>query len=1001
MNRWKKVLACALAALLCLPMSLTTVSAAETNGTYEAENAKIEGVYQTLDWTTFQTVDVDPVESTPAASGGKNVGFFSTVGNSITWTVPADAAGTADLTFVLASCLYQYSADYSSATHGELPLQDHLAITVNGKDLDVSGKVVPADATATQATYDYYQDVTFSSVALNAGDNQITISVTGTGTNPMATESANVDCLKVTNFTAGAAAETGDAEAEAPVETPEENTPAASATLGEATVYEAEDADLSQAVSAMEGSDIVEAHESASGGKNVGYFGVTGNKVIWAVEHAGGDATVVFVLASGAFDWTTFGNADMVLDGKVKLTVNGAELAYSDVELPAGNYENWQEIPFDVTLNAGSNEIVLEIVDASAVPNIDCIKVYDGHVAALIGAEDTTDAPAGDAAGTTDSSTTAPSTGTTDDVTENDDSTPVATPVVAPVQKEYKKETAELIRDIVIGALIGLVVAAAGYGIYVLAVTNDAARELIAAAKARKAEWKKSYAEIKDPEEQEIARVKFELAEKAIKADRLAQIDAMNYKDGVVSMKAEKAVALRSCGLVKYMLPLMVVAAIIGGIIGAKYVSAENRMEYAATPVNGSYNLIVNGFDWGPAVTKVVLALDGEVKEAHLERAKFDVEVTSVSWFGEATDKREVTGMYLSDESGNQVEGKSQYIALEFIYGPDVNIGSPFTYDFMTGRNSWSDPYDYNISLASGSELVVDGTIYTAGLINKMNKRICPEADVFEMYNKEYEGITLHYASYAPEELKKDKVKNALIIWLHGAGEGGSDAYIDVLGNRVTGLIEDEVQQHFDGNGAYVLAPQSPTMWMDNGTGAYTMDASSMYTESLKALIDDYVASNDDIDPNRIIVGGCSNGGYMTMNMILTYPDFFAAAYPVCEAYADANITDAMLAEIVDLPIWFTHAAADTTVTPTGFTVDTYERLVEAGAQNVHFSFYDKVVDKSGLYTTAAGAPYEYMGHYSWIYTLNNDCTLDYDGNPVTLDGKEVTIWEWLAAQSK
>ena len=30
---------------------------------------------------------------------------------------------------------------------------------------------------------------------------------------------------------------------------------------------------------------------------------------------------------------------------------------------------------------------------------------------------------------------------------------------------------------------------------------------------------------------------------------------------------------------------------------------------------------------------------------------------------------------------------------------------------------------------------------------------------------------------------------------------------------------------------------------------------------------------------------------------------------------------------------------------------------------------------------------------------LNNECRLDFDGSPVTIDGKPVTIVEWLAAQ--
>ena len=139
----------------------------------------------------------------------------------------------------------------------------------------------------------------------------------------------------------------------------------------------------------------------------------------------------------------------------------------------------------------------------------------------------------------------------------------------------------------------------------------------------------------------------------------------------------------------------------------------------------------------------------------------------------------------------------------------------------------------------------------------------------------------------------------------------------------------------------------------------------------------------------------------MTMKMILHTPDRFAAAFPVCEALPDAVITDEDIRKITRMPIWFTHARTDTLVKPDQFVVPTYERLVVAGNTNVHFTFWDKVLDSTGLYQAPDGTPFEYMGHWSWIPMLNNACTLDYDGSPVTIDGTPVTILEWIAAQKR
>ena len=1239
MKNMKKVLAIVLTALLCIPTTLSTVYAAETNGTYEAEDATIEGTYLVFDMNTFQFVEGSPIEQNANASGGKNVGYFTTVGNSITWTINADAAGTADLTFVLASCFNETAADYSSVTNKDLPLEGHLAITVNGTALDLTGKVLPGkgDATATWGCYDYYQDVTFSDVALNAGANTVKIEVAGIGSNPQVQEAANVDCLKVSNYTAGSAGDTGTTpppsgdeggsgttpppsgdeggsgttpppsgdeggsgttpppsgdeggSGTTPPPTGDTGTTTPPATDGSVQVYEAENADVKADLSQMSWMGVTSAVEekaSASGGKSLGYFGAVGNKVTWTVESAsGGDAKLTFVLASGAMDMQTYQNCDMKLDGMVKFTVNGTELTYSNVNLPAGNYENWQDVTFDATLKAGTNTIVLEVIDATYGVNIDCLKVSGGGatggstggstgggsnggatggsgtlrieaenadvvvdlsamswmgVTSAVESKDTAsggqsigyfgaagnkitwkfDASAAGkatlvinlASGAADMTTYqqaemmldgnvkitingtaldvsgikleggsanydnwAPvtfevdvaaganevvlevlsATGPNVDYLEVSSSTLTFTTTqtgsgnnqggtnqggtnqggsnqggtnqggndqsgdtnqggsdtnVVPNNKpaqQVKKDAMQMVKDAIIGIIVACFVALGlGAVVYLIVVKRLPEKEQAAitaainAQKARKEAWKAGYAQITDSEEKEISRVKFALDEKAFKAAKLAEIEDMKYGEGVRAMKAMRLVDMGT-PKVKYILPLLIVAAIIGGIIGANYVAAEDRLEYVDGTAGGKYTMVVEGYDWGPSVSKVVIQLDGKVSPKYLDKAKFEVEVSYQGWFGTTTGARTITKMYLSDEKGNAVEKKSEYITLELEVGPAIAESIPFYYDYTTGVNVWADPYAYTITLAQGAELVVAGDVYTTADIKTLAGKISPDADVFNSYSKEYEGITLNYAAYEPKELKNDKVKNALIIWLHGAGEGGTDTDITILGNRVTTLAKDPIQSYFDGNGAYVLAPQSPTMWMDSGEGAYTENGTSKYLASLKALIDAYVAENGDIDTNRILIGGCSNGGYMTMNMILTYPDYFAAAYPVCEAYADAWITDEMLGKIVNMPIWFTHSKDDPTVAPNDYTVATYNRLIAAGAKNVHFTYYDNVVDTSGLYKGADGNAYVYNGHYSWIYTLNNDCKLDFNGSPVTVDGKEVTIWEWLATQSK
>ena len=413
---------------------------------------------------------------------------------------------------------------------------------------------------------------------------------------------------------------------------------------------------------------------------------------------------------------------------------------------------------------------------------------------------------------------------------------------------------------------------------------------------------------------------------------------------------------------------------------------------------SGSQKAYIIGDDWGPAVTKTVISLDKAIDADSVVAENFKVveeKEATINWgtgeIGIATADRNVTAAYTSDAQGNKVTGSSKYITIEMYVSPSE--GSPFIYNLKTGFNSWCTPYKLNVSLAkgatmsSGDEVVTDLNI-KADIDVAGDGKICPQGEVFEM--KAYtakDGTTYSYADYTPA---KDDKKNALVIWLHGAGEGGTDPYIDILGNEVTSLVSKEFQSLFEG--AYVLAPQSPTMWMDDGTGAYQNgDKGSMYAESLFEMIDAYVKANDDIDPNRVIIGGCSNGGYMTMEMVLKHPTYFAAAFPICEAFQDQYITDDQINAIKDMPIWFTYAKNDGTVDPTLCVEPTVARLLAAGANNIHVSVFDDVHDTTGRFFDEDGTPYQYNGHWSWIYFDNNEC---YDENGVN-------AWQWLAKQIK
>lgn len=441
--------------------------------------------------------------------------------------------------------------------------------------------------------------------------------------------------------------------------------------------------------------------------------------------------------------------------------------------------------------------------------------------------------------------------------------------------------------------------------------------------------------------------------------------------------------------------------------------------------------MIVTGYAGGPAVSKAVIGFTEDIQAGAVSNNPFNITVGSSQLGTRGNDKA-----YLSDADGNELPKAdvSRYVTVEF----DVTYGSfsfngnlaAFTYNSQTNRNSWNDYTAAKVNL--GDLLLIGDKAYSSIVANKVTaSRVAPDLDDWDLtgtYTKD--DITLKYASFAPAANPGKTGKKPIIIWLHGAGEGGTDPSIAILGNQVTSLSKDIIQKYFVTDtvaGAYVLAPQSPTMWMDNGNGQQGGSdvGESIYTEALFGLIEKFVNDHEDIDKNRVYLGGCSNGGWMTVEMLSKHGEFFAAAYPIAVPFDMETMPAEDFNRLKAVPMWITHAKADTTVSigtiTTGMSAtefngytnensnELYLELLKAGAQNVYYSLFDTV--------TLDGVTY--MGHWSWIYTLLDMCDkvqaktgadggafalTDFDETStltVQMNGENVTLWKWLAAQVK
>jgi len=418
-------------------------------------------------------------------------------------------------------------------------------------------------------------------------------------------------------------------------------------------------------------------------------------------------------------------------------------------------------------------------------------------------------------------------------------------------------------------------------------------------------------------------------------------------------------------------------------------------------------SIFVKGFESGPTVSKIIMKMDN-YRITGLDKNDWKVKTDGV--------ERKVTNVYVSDNKGEKAfDTGIVTLELENVFNQKTlkYEGSPFSYNMKKFFNEWAKEYVVEID----GKVTVDGKDYS---VNKkedvINNRVSTDTELFTYRNsfsgnyknpitKKVENLKLEMAAYEPETLKKGD-KKPLIIWLHGQGEGGTDPDIDILGTETSALAKEEIQKYFttkgtDTKGAFVLAVQSPTYWMDEGDGTNGNGSGiSRYTQILMDTIKEYVKHNPFVDAERIYLAGDSNGGYMTVNMIITYPDYFAAAVPICEAYAyheyarnaDGTykakdievsaggensavskfeetkklwVTKEKIQKMKKTPVWFIAAADDGIVTPQKFSLPTYRDLLKAGADNAWYSYYENVIGTDEPNS-------RFPGHFSWIYFLNN-----------------------------
>ncbi len=180
-----------------------------------------------------------------------------------------------------------------------------------------------------------------------------------------------------------------------------------------------------------------------------------------------------------------------------------------------------------------------------------------------------------------------------------------------------------------------------------------------------------------------------------------------------------------------------------------------------------------------------------------------------------------------------------------------------------------------------------------------------------------------------------------LILFLHGSDERGRDNKKQLFVGLDIFADQDKMKRY----PCFILAPQCPEekMWADVD---WKSDCHTMKEEPtpalmaalnlVKLLINEYP-----IDVDSIYVTGYSMGGFGAWEAVQRWPDFFAAAVPVC-----GGGDESAAQRIAHVPLWAFHGARDTIVK-----VSRTRRMIHA------------VVRSGGIprYTE-----YPHSNHFSW-----------------------------------
>jgi len=231
-------------------------------------------------------------------------------------------------------------------------------------------------------------------------------------------------------------------------------------------------------------------------------------------------------------------------------------------------------------------------------------------------------------------------------------------------------------------------------------------------------------------------------------------------------------------------------------------------------------------------------------------------------------------------------------------------------------------------------------TLLFSSIIISFSGLLAQKLDTYQHQKFIHKKDTLMYRLLLPENFNENK-QYPLLIFLHGAGERGSDNEKQLV-HGAKFFLKTENRSKYP---AVVIFPQCPKddFWSnversvdEDGNRTFLFRNGRKPTRTMALILDliKTLRKEPFVDLDRIYVGGLSMGGMGTFEIVSRMPRVFSAAFPIC----GGGHPESAKRYAGKVAFWIFHGAKDNVVLP--LYSDQMVKAIQKYGGNVKFTLY-------------------------------------------------------------